>query len=251
MGAAELDDLEALFDQVAAQSATQREQAAPPPAATPVADAESAAPETVLASGEGGDMFHRVGHLTRTLHNALRELGYDRKMEAALQKMPDARERLSYIATLTGQAAERALTSVERGQAVQDALSADAARLSADWEKLYAGTLSVEAFTRLAGETRLFLAGTPGRADETRAELHEIMMAQDFHDLTGQVINRVINLAQSLEGELLKLLIEARPAEAAGASEEWLSGPAMNAQARTDVVANQAQVDELLESLGF
>jgi len=243
---AEIEDLEALFDQVAGQSAAARVPEPPAPAETAV---EAAGPPS---GTEGGEMFHRVGRLTRALHDALRELGYDRKLEQAVKTMPDTRDRLEYIATLTGQAADRALGAVERAQVVQEALGADAARLVAEWEKLYAGELSVEAFKRLAQETRGHLAATPGRVEQTRAELHEIMMAQDFHDLTGQVINRVIKLAQDMEAELLKLLMEARvadrPADSGG---EWLTGPAMNAAARTDVVANQAQVDDLLESLGF
>jgi chemotaxis protein CheZ len=200
-------------------------------------------------------MFHRVGQLTRTLHDALHELGYDRKLEQAVQTMPDTRDRLTYIATLTGQAAERALSAVERAQGVQEPLGADAKRLAAEWERLYAGALSVDEFKRLAHETREHLAATPGRVEQTRAELHEIMMAQDFHDLTGQVINRVITLAQTMEAQLVKLLVDARPGDHAkegeGGSDEWLTGPAINAQERTDVVANQAQVDDLLESLGF
>lgn len=241
---AEVEDLEALFDQVAAQSSAARE-AEPVPA---VSDPGEDAP----AGAEGGDMFHRVGQLTRNLHDALRELGYDRKLEQAVKTMPDTRDRLTYIATLTGQAADRALGAVERSQAVQEALGADAARLAERWDKLHAGALSIEEFKSLAQETRAHLAATPGRVEQTRAELHEIMMAQDFHDLTGQVINRVIKLAQDMEGELLKLLVEARVAERPPAArEEWLTGPAINASERTDVVANQAQVDDLLESLGF
>jgi chemotaxis protein CheZ len=251
---AELDDLEALFDQVAAQSqAAKAEPAGAAPAGDLPAQGEPPADGPAAASGEApeGDMFHRVGHLTRTLHDALRELGYDRSLETAVHNLPDARDRLNYIATLTGQAADRALSAVERGQEIQKSLQADATRLSAAWDKLYAGGLSVEAFKALADETRAHLAAAPRQAEDTHAQFHAIMMAQDFHDLTGQVINRIVSLANSLEQQLVKMLIDARPADANGAATEWLGGPAMNAEERTDVVANQAQVDDLLESLGF
>jgi chemotaxis protein CheZ len=259
MGAvAEIDDLEALFDQVAASSAAERQEASAPIAAPTVASvpAPVAAGDLAVAvtPGEPADMFNRVGHLTRTLHDALRQLGYDRNLEYAAANLPDARDRLNYIAELTGKAAERALTAVERGQSLQQALAADAERLGGEWQRLYAGQLSVEEFKRLAGETRDYLAATPKRADQTRAELHEIMMAQDFHDLTGQVINRVVSLAQNLETQLVTLLIESS-AEAVPASDdctgEWLTGPAINAESRNDVVSSQSQVDDLLESLGF
>ena len=80
----------------------------------------------------------------------------------------------------------------------------------------------------------------------------EIMMAQDFQDLTGQVIKKVISLAQDLESQLMSLLIEAMPGEKRTESvENLLNGPVINAEGRTDVVASQQQVDDLLESLGF
>ncbi len=248
MGAvAEMEDLEALFDQVAAQSSDARDEAQ--------ASAVIAAPAQVAAGEDGGgepaDMFHRVGQLTRTLHDALRELGYDRNLENAVQNLPDARDRLNYIATLTGQAAERALSAVERGQEIQKAASDDGARLACGWEKLYAGQMPVEEFKELAAQTRSYFAGAPQRAADTGAQFHEIMMAQDFHDLTGQVINRVVSLAQNLEAQMVSMLLDARPAEPAAGGEEWLTGPAMNAEGRTDVVSSQAQVDDLLESLGF
>lgn len=259
----ETEDLEALFDQVAAASAAKRDAAdsAGAPMYGRMNDAGSMPSAVVTStlqersSSVDGDLFHRVGHLTRTLHDALRELGYDRGIEEAVQTMPDARDRLSQIATLTGQAAERTLGAVERAQEVQQHLAEDSARLATQWDKLYAGSLSVDAFKALAGETRAYLSSSAQRAALTRTELHEIMMAQDFHDLTGQIINRVLTLAQQLEAQLVKLLVEASPAERPGrtpsGSEEWLSGPAINAEKRSDVVANQAQVDDLLESLGF
>jgi chemotaxis protein CheZ len=93
------------------------------------------------------------------------------------------------------------------------------------------------------------------------------MLAQDFHDLTGQVIRKVVTLAQGLEAQLVQLLVQTRAHEAATARAaepvraepprveppraEALEGPAVMTAGRTDVVNGQAQVDELLESLGF
>jgi chemotaxis protein CheZ len=259
----ETEDLEALFESVAAARAARAPAAAPAPAAPPAPAASAVAPGAEQAAAPAAiaeasndaaavpDVYQRVGALTRTLHDALKGLGYDRQIECAVEKLPDARDRLNYIARLTGEAAEKALAAVERGQSVQQQVGADAGRLAHAWEQLYAGALSVEQFKALAGETRAFLGALPARAGETQAQLHEIMMAQDFHDLTGQVINRIVPLAQDLEAQLVQLLVEARPAERRGKEHEWLSGPAMNAAARSDVVSGQAQVDELLESLGF
>ncbi|HKO88571.1 MAG TPA: protein phosphatase CheZ [Burkholderiales bacterium] len=246
MGAAETDDLEALFDQVAAESAATRDIVAEPQSSGVVLidmSAEPPPPEEV---------FHRIGSLTRNLHDALRELGYDKQMEEAVGALPDARDRLTYIADLTGKAAERSLSAVEQGQQYQNAVEEQAKRLSAQWERVFAADMPLDEFKNTAIETRAFLKQLPEQTAQTNSQFTEIMMAQDFHDLTGQVIQRIVKVAQNLEAQLLKLLLETTPVDKRPASEgEWLTGPAMNANGRTDVVANQAQVDDLLESLGF
>lgn len=248
MGAAETDDLEALFDQVAAESAAAR---APQPAEA----ASPAVVESVDMSAEPPapeEVFQRIGSLTRNLHDALRELGYDKQVEEAVAGLPDARDRLTYIADLTGKAADRALAAVEKGQSFQNAVDERAKALSAQWERVFAADMPLEEFKATAVETRAFLKDLPEQAAKTNAEFTEIMMAQDFHDLTGQVIQRIVKVAQNLESQLLKLLLETTPVDKRPASEgEWLTGPAMNAAGRSDVVQGQAQVDDLLESLGF
>ena len=231
------DELEALFEQAAAEYARTTDAPGPAPAA-PADDGDSA----VL-------LFHRVGQLTRTLHDALRELGYDRKIARAADCLPDARDRLRYIATLTGQAAERVLGAVEAAQAEQQALETGSLELVARWSELYANRLSVEEFKVLAGETRSFLAAVPARVGATRKELHAMMMAQDFHDLTGQVIRKVVDLAATLETSLVALLVETRNEERRP-ERGWLNGPAVRTDS-PDIVKDQREVDALLESLGF
>ncbi len=85
----------------------------------------------------------------------------------------------------------------------------------------------------------------------TQALLTDIMMAQDFHDLTGQVIQKVLKLAADFEAQLVKLLVESTPPEKRTAQTDWMNGPVVDAKGRDDVVTSQAQVDDLLESLGF
>ncbi len=241
------DDLEALFDQVAAQRA-EAEKSAPAPAAPAPAAPAPAAPE----AEDAFDVFHRIGMLTRNLHDALRELGYDKTVEDAVGSLPDARARLSYIASLTGQAAEKVLGAVEQGQGLQEALEIDARELSGGWEKLMRREMDVDGFRDLALHTREFLATMPERTARTSAVFTDIMVAQDFHDLTGQVIQRVVTVAQNLENQLLKLLIETTPEERRPtAADGWLTGPVVDSAGRDDVVTSQAQVDDLLESLGF
>lgn len=242
---AQEEDLEVLFDQVAANAAAQTMDAAV--SVTPVAsDAPAIEPPPPQ------EVFQRIGSLTRNLHDALRELGYDKAVESAVSSLPDARDRLTYIAELTGKAAERALCAVEKGQQYQSDITAQAERLAGEWDRVFDGAMALDAFKQTAVDTRAFLKDLPRQTGETSAQLTEIMMAQDFHDLTGQVIQRIVKVAQNLESQLVTLLLETTPADKRPASEsEWLTGPAMNAARRDDVVANQQQVDELLESLGF
>lgn len=237
------EDLEALFDRIAAER-----QAAEPRATVA---AHEPANETLAAPSADGDaMFQRLGQLTRALHDSLRELGFDRKLAQATQALPDARDRLDYIALLSGQAAERVLSAVERGQAMCTEVDGVAVPLASRWDQLYAGALSVEAFKTLAADTRAFLAAMPARTGLANGLLHEIMMTQDVHDRTGQVIARVAQIAHALEKDLLAVLIETGPPMARPA-EGLLSGPPVPGRDPAEVANSQAQVDELLDSLGF
>jgi chemotaxis protein CheZ len=240
------EELEALFDSIVAARAAQAEggRANGETGGKGGAAGEPASPE---------EMFRQIGHLTRKLYDTLKELGYDRALEKVVRSdIPDARDRLNYIAAMTEQAAVRALTAIEAARPLQEKLESRAAELLGRWQALYDNRLSVEEFKQLAKETRDYLHEVPGHTRQTNAQLLEIMMAQDFQDLTGQVIKKVIDMAQQMEQGLLQLLWAATPAEKkAEVGAGLLNGPVINAGGRSDVVTSQEQVDELLESLGF
>ena len=213
---------------------------------------------------EGGaaddGMYHRLGHLTRMLHDALRELGYDQELSDVRANLPDARDRLSYIAKMTGDAAEKVLNAVDRARSVQEETADHARRLRMRWDAVEAfteggtppGSRTTPAGAELVQETCAFFAALDKQADATNAILTDIMLAQDFHDLTGQVIRKVVNLAQTLEEQLIRLLVETTPPELRKKPEApGLQGPVVNAEGRDDVVTDQAGVDDLLASLGF
>jgi len=236
---ADSPELEALFDSVAGQ------------VAQPVRPAPEPAPEAESAHS-CDNVFQRIGHMTRQLHDTLRELGYDHALEQAAKAIPDARQRLAYVAQMTEQAASRVLNATDVARPIQDGLQAQAAALSGRWDRLFGGDLSVDEFKALARDTHNYLGDVPKQTAATNDQLMEIMMAQDFQDLTGQVIKKIVDLAQRMETELLQVLIEAMPQEMKAETPEGLmNGPVVNAEGRTDVVANQEQVDDLLESLGF
>lgn len=235
------DDLESLFDSIVAAN-TEESSAAPAKAAgaMPGNDADSS------------KVINHVGHMARTLHDALRELGLNKEVEKAASSIPDARDRLTYVATLTHQAAERVLNATEAAQPVVEKMEVEAHRLSGQWQLLFEKKLDVDQFKNLVMQTQGFLVDVPRQTKQTNAYLMEIMMAQDFQDLTGQVIKKIIEVTQNMEQQLVTLLLEnAPPAVKSELDSGLLNGPVINPNGRANIVANQDQVDELLESLGF
>lgn len=259
------EDLQALFDSIAASSAP----AVEPPPAEPdpsgdsddlqaLFDSVSAQAGEAKATGHDADespqeaVFNRLGHLARQLHDSLRQLGYDKMLEDTARQIPDARQRLTYIAQMTEQAASRVLNATDIAKPLQDDLLARSQAMAGRWDRMFANQLSVDEFKALAADTRAFFQESPAKLKATNDQLTEIMMAQDFQDLTGQVIKKVVEMVQGLEGQLVQVLIEAIPPERkAEAPEGLMNGPVIDAAGRGDVVTDQSQVDDLLESLGF
>ncbi|WP_313952754.1 protein phosphatase CheZ [Accumulibacter sp.] len=235
------DELQALFEAVVS---AQRTDSAP-------ADQESS--PAGQEANVNDKVFQRVGQMARQLHDTLGELGYHQLLDSAVAALPDAADRLNYVATLTEQAACKVLNATDLANPLQDELEVSSAALAGRWDALYANQMSVDEFKRLAEETRTFLKeGLPQKTGATKAQLLEIMMAQDFQDLTGQVIKKTIAVAQELEAQLMGVLIETMPGERRTESVmSLLNGPVINAEGRSDVVATQQQVDDLLGSLGF
>lgn len=197
-------------------------------------------------------VYAKLGQMTRSLHNLLRELGLDTAIKELAQEIPNNRERLNYVATMSAQAAERALTAAENAQPIQRSLGETAKALAAQWDRLFDKQLSVNEFKLLVQNTHNYLRLVPSKTEATNTQLMEIIMAQDFQDLTGQVIKKVLDAAQNLEGQLLALLLETMPeVKRQAVRTDLLAGPATSAAGREDIVTNQEQVDELLESLGF
>jgi len=134
-----------------------------------------------------------------------------------------------------------------------DEIENSAQALGGRWDKVFANQMGADEFKQLAVETRAFLnSDLPQKTKATHAQLTEIMMAQDFQDLTGQVIKKIVSLAQELESSLMSVLLEVVP-ETKRTEEvnSLMNGPVVSAEGRTDVVVNQEQVDDLLDSLGF
>ncbi|QCR35771.1 protein phosphatase CheZ [Nissabacter sp. SGAir0207] len=207
-----------------------------------------------LDAASAGDIISRIGQLTRMLRDSMRELGLDQAIAQAAEAIPDARDRLDYVVTMTAQAAERALSSVEAAQPRQNLLESEAKALTTRWDAWFENPIELADARELVTETRRYLGAVPEHTGFTNAQLLEIMMAQDFQDLTGQVIKRMMHVVQEIENQLLMVLMENIPAEQVAKpkreNEGLLNGPQLDANG-VGVVASQAQVDDLLDSLGF
>jgi chemotaxis protein CheZ len=247
------DDLEALFDQVASASAPVAAPEEATPAASPAAAADSA------DEHENKGMYERLGGIVRLLHDSLRELGYDKALTEASSQIVDAQDRLEYVATLTEQAANKVLNTLDDGMPAQDQLSKQAKDMEGRWADLFAGKLSIEQFKALAGDSRGFAQAVSEATEAEKARLLEIMMAQDFQDITGQLIKKVVNITKTVENELAQLLRDSAPADVkeklaqkqAAAQEPDKPAELMQGPSVPTAALDQDSVDDLLADLGF
>ena len=233
-------------------------------------------PVDAPAAGLGQDDVHnKLGLLTRQLHDALRELGYADRLRSSADKLPDAQNRLSYIARLTGEAAEKVLSLVDDAKVRQTNIVNATKQMR---QSMIADPVAAVA----KGHIMNYLEDMETATEIVDQQLTDIMMAQDFHDLTGQVIAKVVTLASSLESQLVELLVQTAPAgavlpaapaqppappvpEAVDAEDVWaaalaegqpvahpqLNGPVVDPASTPNVVSSQSEVDDLLASLGY
>ncbi len=191
------------------------------------------------------EVFQQIGTITRVLHDTMQQLGVMPKLQVATDGLPDARSRLTYIANKTADAANKVLNSVDQAKAehakITDAANAMAQAITADPVKAVA-----------SGAVFNFVKEVEASTSKIDTHLTDIMLSQDFHDLTGQVVAKVVTLANDLEDSLVKLLVSVVPPDQREKVDpSILQGPVVSPEGRTDVVANQSEVDDLLASLGF
>lgn len=201
--------------------------------------------------GASPEVYQKLGELTRMMHDALHQLGYAPKLRHVADNLPDAKSRLQYIAEKTADAANKVLNSVDQAKAEHQAIAAQTREMA---RSIVADPVKAVA----SGGVMNFVGDVEAASARIDAHLTDIMMAQDFHDLTGQVVAKVVTLASTIEDQLVQLLKATAPAELAPISSParsepgtGLQGPVVDAAGRTDVVQSQSEVDDLLASLGF
>jgi len=210
-------------------------------------------------------LFKEIGSITRDLHDSLRQFSEDSRLDAlTAQDMPDARERLRYVTILTEQAANRTLEAAEQALPLTENLIRRSQRVAERLSALREMHPSNQALQDAFGPIETYLASVNREGEQLRAQLNEIILAQEFQDLTGQLLHRVILLLERIEGEMVKLLrlvggsatgngTGVRQGEGHGVDSEDATraeGPALPS-AKSGVVHSQDEVDDLLASLGF
>ncbi len=210
-----------------------------------------------IASPIQKELFDEVGRLTRQLHSAIVDFQVDNRLiELANTEIPDAKERLTYVIDMTEQAANKTMDAVEECLPLANALSSNIQAVKPAWDKLMRRELPLNEFKALCHDIQQFVERSESDANRVRELLNQILLAQDFQDLTGQMIRRVIDLVREVENSLVSMLtvFGEQPATAAESTpllDVEAEGPIMNAEKRQDVVTGQDEVDDLLSSLGF
>lgn len=205
---------------------------------------------TPEAGNVDDNLILRIAQLTRMLRDSMRELGLDQAVKEAAHAIPDARDRLHYVARMTEQAANRVLNAAEALQPVHDDLQQRAVALDGRWQEWFDQPVELDQARQLVDDTRAMIKEIPEKSKLTQDALLDIIMAQDFQDLTGQVIMKMLHVVTAIETELVQVLIDSVPQERREEANSLLNGPAVD-QSKPDIVTSQDQVDDLLDSLGF
>lgn len=208
-------------------------------------------------------LYREVGRLTRSLHEAIRNFQIqpqNAEQQEALTKMSDASDRLNYVVEMTSNAANRTMDLVEDAMPRANAMCEQAKSLRDDWQRLRRREMEPAEFRELYGRIDRFFESLSEDAEKMYSDLSEILLAQDFQDLTGQVIQKVTSLVKEVEDNLLSLVVMASHVDQLTGTVHDLKekeasikgeGPQMRAAERSDVVSGQDDVDDLLSSLGF
>ncbi|EKF9453173.1 protein phosphatase CheZ [Vibrio cholerae] len=213
---------------------------------------------TYVYESANNPMFKEIGMLTRDLHEALKNFQIDERFsEIATDEIPDARERLHYVIQKTEVAANKTMDAVDRCMPIADKLHESLLLIRPEWNGLMNGRIELMHFKSLCHRIDDLLSQVEGDSSELRGELTEILIAQDFQDLTGQIIKRVINLVNEVEKRLVEILTvfgaaqKEQKADKATVASIEPEGPILNPHERIDAVSSQDEVDDLLSSLGF
>ena len=216
---------------------------------------------SVLVDVKHSDVYAQVGTLTRGLHDAIKSFAEDERLRMiANVDIPKASERLSSIISMTDSAASRTLDAVDECAPMIHDLNDSIDKLLPAWSSLMKGRIDRDNFVSLCRNVDMLIKDTQHQALKLSEQLNVILMAQDYQDLTGQMIQKVIALVSEVEEKLLQFLMHFSDDEqkkllhGTDAAVDGLvpQGPATGDSLQSEkIAANQEDVDDLLASLGF
>lgn len=200
-------------------------------------------------------LFNELRKLTSDLQTALDRFTLDpRLLTLAEKEVPDARHRLDHVLKLTDEAAHRTLDLVEKSAPLAERTAREAEEIVELWRRFRARNIAVEEFQRMIERIDAFLAATRTDMDQVRGNLSEVLLAQGFQDLSGQIIRGVMKLVTELELTLTNLvrISRAGPRTAKSSSEDTRRGfgPVIPNVDNGPAVSDQEDVDALLSGLG-
>jgi len=212
----------------------------------------------ILTQSQESELFQEVGKLTRELHEAMSNFNVDsRLVDLTENDMPNTRERLNYVITTTEDAAHKTLGYIDQTLPLASELKLTAEKIDESWHRFRMREMNADEFRSLSKEIEVYLPEVKQHSEQIHANLSEMMLAQGFQDLTGQVIRQVIDLVAEVEDNLVRLVkiagqhVENKPKDNKEVDPIKAEGPQINAGDNPNVVNDQDEVDDLLSSLGF
>ena len=212
-----------------------------------------------IQSPINSELFEEIGKLTRQLHDSLNNFQIDERLnDLATADIPDAKERLNFVISHTEEAANKTMDAVEAIFPVVDGIQKQISTVNPLWQKLMHNDLDVVEFKALCQDIDVLLKTTEKESSKIHRLMTDVLMAQDFQDLTGQVIRKVIDLVREVEESLIYMLTafgmyseKNKSDQTTKVGENLVEGPIINSENRQDIVSGQDDVDDLLSSLGF
>ncbi len=201
-------------------------------------------------------LFQELGKLTREIHESINAFSHDERVaELAEEDIPDAKERLNYIVTKTNEAAHRTMEGAESAMDVVNAFNVQADSIKTRWSQFRTKELSKQDFLSLSDDMDKFFLSIDEESNKVKSAMTDIMMAQDYQDLTGQMIKQVITMVQEVEEKLVRLVAISGTSQTKKSEKEVdgskAHGPQLPTSDKQDVANDQGDVDDLLASLGF
>ena len=210
------------------------------------------------------NLYQEIGQLTRALHESIKNFKLDSKVQGAGSDIDEAQEGLQYVVDMTAKAANKTMDKVDESMPLSEAISSEAFEIQQEWTRFLNKEMSATEFRDLTKRVSQFLSHTESNTKKLNANLSDILLAQDFQDLTGQVIQRITSMITDVESRLVNLVAMAGHVDqmtgiqhkeiVVQSKEEDIHkgvGPQLNSEENEDVASNQDEVDDLLSSLGF